>query len=250
MSPIEGIAIIGAGAAAGAINTIVGSGSLVTFPTLVLVGYSPLIANVANTVGLVPGSAAGVVGYRRELVGQRNRVVRFGATALAGGITGAAMLLLLPSASFSRVVPYLILAASLIMALQPQLSALVARHRPDGAESSWALVVLLFLTASYGGYFGAAQSVLYIALLATFVLDDLQRLNALKNVLACTVNGVAALLFISIAHVEWAPAILIAAGSILGSHFGAALGRRLPANVLRVAVVAIGLAVSGRLLLG
>ena len=249
MNPAEAVAIVAAGLAAGAINTIVGSGSLVTFPTLLLFGFSPLVANISNTVGLVPGSASGVVGYRRELVGQKRRALRLGLAALAGGVTGALLLLALPSSTFARVVPILILLASVLMAIQPWLAAFVARHRPNSAEHSRALAGLVFLTAIYGGYFGAAQSVLFIALLATFIPDDLQRLNGMKNVLALIVNAVAALVFLAVAPVDWGAAGLIALGSIAGGQVGAAIGRRMSPLVLRGIVVTVGILVAVRLLL-
>lgn len=250
MTPLEAVAIAAAGVAAGTINTIVGSGSLVTFPTLLLLGYPPLVANVSNTVGLVPGSASGAVGYRRELAGQAPRIRRLGVAALLGGITGAVLLLALPESIFEQVVPFLILLASLLMALQPRLAALVARHRPQGAEHSAGLAVLIYLTAIYGGYFGAAQSVIFIALLAVFVPDNLQNLNGLKNVLALIVNGVAAVIFIAVAPVDWAVVLLLAAGAVVGGQVGASIGRRMSPLVFRTAVVGVGLIVSARLLLG
>ena len=250
MNPLEAVAVVAAGVAAGTINTIVGSGSLVTFPTLLLFGFPPLVANVSNTVGLVPGSASGVVGYRRELAGQGRRALRLGLAALLGGITGALMLLMLPASTFARVVPFLILLASVLMAVQPRLAAFVAHHRPHGAEHSRALAGLVYLTAIYGGYFGAAQSVLFIALLAIFIPDDLQRLNGLKNVLALVVNAVAALVFVAVAPVDWWAAALIAAGSIAGGQIGAAVGRRLSPLALRSVVVTVGVVVALKLLLG
>lgn len=250
MSPLEALAIVAAGLAAGTINTIVGSGSLVTFPTLLLFGFSPLVANVSNTVGLVPGSASGVVGYRRELAGQGRRAVRLGIAALLGGITGAVLLLALPASTFARVVPFLILLASGLMAIQPRVAVLVARHRPQGAERSGALALLIFLTAIYGGYFGAAQSVLFIALLAIFVPDDLQRLNGLKNLLALLVNGVAAVVFVAVAPVDWRVAGLIAAGAIAGGQLGALVARRMSPRLLRAAVVGVGVIVALKLLVG
>lgn len=249
MTPIDAVAIAAAGTAAGAINTIVGSGSLVTFPTLLALGFPPLVANVSNTVGLVPGSASGVVGYRRELAGQGRRIVRLGLAALLGSIVGALLLLALPASLFGRVVPFLILVASVLMALQPRLSSFVARHRPHGAEHSAGLPALVFVTAIYGGYFGAAQSVILFALLAIFVPDELQRLNGLKNVLALIVNSVAALVFAAVAPVDWRVAFLIAAGSIVGGQFGALVGRRMSPLVLRLVVVAVGVLVAAKLLL-
>jgi uncharacterized protein len=250
MTPFEAIAIALAGVAAGTINTIVGSGSLITFPTLLAFGFPPLVANVSNTVGLVPGSASGVVGYRRELVGQRPRILRLGFAALLGSITGALLLHALPATTFARVVPFLILFATHLMAVQPRQAAYVARHRPQGAEHSLGLAVLVFLTAIYGGYFGAAQGVIFIALLAVFVRDDLQRLNGLKNVLALLINGVAALIFIAVAPVDWRVVALLAAGCIVGGQLGALVGRRMSPFVLRWVVVGVGLLVSAKLLLG
>lgn len=249
MNPVEAIAIVAAGIAAGTINTIVGSGSLVTFPTLLFFGFPPLVANVSNTVGLVPGSASGVLGYRRELAGQGRRTLRLGLAALLGGITGALLLLELPASAFAQVVPFLILLASVLMAVQPRLAAFIAHHRPDGAEHSHALGGLVYLTAIYGGYFGAAQSVIFIALLAIFIPDDLQRLNGLKNVLALVVNAVAALVFVAVAPVDWWAAALIAVGSVVGGQVGAAVGRRMSPLALRGLVVLVGVVVALRLLL-
>jgi uncharacterized protein len=250
VTPIHALMIIGAGLAAGAINTIVGSGSLVTFPTLLALGYAPVVANVANTIGLVPGSASGAVAYRRELVGQRSRAIRLGAAAGLGGLTGGILLLTLPPSAFERIVPILILLACILVAIQPRLSrALATRHGAD-LEGSWILPLLVYATAIYGGYFGAAQSVILIAILGVFIPDGLQRLNGLKNVLALVVNGVAAVLFITVARVAWEPAVLIAAGSIMGGQVGALVGRRLSPTLLRGAIIVVGTVVAVRLLVG
>lgn len=250
MTPIEGIAIVAAGLAAGAINTIVGSGSLITFPTLLAFGYPPLVANVSNTVGLVPGSISGVVGYRRELEGQRDRAVRLGSVATLGGLSGALLLLAVPGA-FGRIVPFLILFAVVLVAVQPRLSRFMADRRgTHGPEHPLLLSVGVFLNGVYGGYFGAAQGVILMALLGIFVADDLQRLNALKNFLTVLVNGVAALVFILVAPVDWQVALLLAFGAVAGGQLGAYVGRRLPAPVLRAAIIVIGTIVGVRLLIG
>lgn len=249
MTPVGALAIAAAGLAAGTINTVVGSGSLVTFPTLVALGYPPVVANVSNTVGLVPGSASGAIGYRRELAGQRGRAVRLGIAAALGGLTGALLLLALPASVFGRVVPVLILLACLLVALQPRLTRLLAARRATATGHSWLLAGLVYLTAIYGGYFGAAQSVILIALLAIFVPDDLQRLNGLKNVLTLVVNGVAALLFLVVAPVAWDAALLIAAGAIVGGQVGAVVGRRLSPIALRGLIIVVGVAVAAKLLL-
>ncbi len=250
MSPLEAIAILGAGLAAGTINTVVGSGSLITFPTLLAFGYSPIVANVSNTVGLVPGSLSGAIGYRRELAGQRGRAVRLGIAATAGGLTGGLLLLVLPAAAFERIVPILILGAVVLIAIQPRLSRAMGHRRVEGREHTVPLVVTIFMTGIYGGYFGAGQGVIMVALLATFLPDDLQRLNALKNVLAVLINGVAAVLFIAVAPVAWPPAIILAIGAIAGGQVGAIVGRRLPASLLRILIMAIGTFVGVRLLIG
>jgi uncharacterized membrane protein YfcA len=249
LTAIDVVAILAAGLAAGTINTIVGSGSLITFPTLLALGYPPVIANVSNTVGLVPGSLSGAIGYRRELAGQRTRVIRLGAAAILGGITGSVLLLLLPAEAFGRVVPYLILAACALLALQPRLSWVLARFSREGNQHSTLIVVAVFATAVYGGYFGAAQGVMLIALLAVFLNDDLQRLNALKNVLVMLVNAVAAITFVAIAPVAWEAAALIAVGATIGGQIGAVVGRRFRPDLLRTVVIIVGTLVAARLLI-
>jgi uncharacterized membrane protein YfcA len=250
VTPLEAVAIAGAGVAAGTINTIVGSGSLITFPTLLAFGFPPVVANVSNTLGLVPGGVSGVVGYRRELIGQRARIVRLGLAAVAGGTTGAVLLLALPASTFERVVPFLILLACALVVVQPRLAQALARRRADGVERSAALALFVYGSGIYGGYFGAAQGVILIALLAIFVPDDLQRLNGLKNLLVLFVNGIAAVLFVLLAPVAWEAVVLVAAGSIVGGQIGAAIGRRLPPLVLRGAIVVVGTAVALRMLAG
>jgi uncharacterized membrane protein YfcA len=250
MSLLEAALIVVAGAAAGTVNTVVGSGSLITFPTLLAFGYPALTANVSNTVGLVPGTISGSVGYRRELAGQLPRILALGAPALIGGLCGGILLLVLPPTSFERVVPYLILIACGLVAFQGRLSTWLAGQRRGAAHRPSLLLVLgVFATGLYGGYFGAAQGVILIALLGILLADDLQRLNALKNVLTAGVNGVAALLFIVAGPVAWAPALLLAAGAVIGGQLGALLARRLPADLLRIAIVVVGIVVAVRLLI-
>jgi uncharacterized membrane protein YfcA len=249
MTPLEIGAIFAAGIAAGTINTIVGSGSLITFPTLLAFGFRPLEANVSNTVGLVPGSLSGAFGYRRELVGQRSRAVRLGVASGTGGLTGGLLLLAFPGA-FAQIVPVLIGVALVLVAAGPRLSKALAKHRTTESHRSWPLLVLFYATAVYGGYFGAGMGIIMIALLTIFVPDDVQRLNGLKNVLAALINGVAAILFICIAPVQWSVAMLIATGSIIGGQIGARVGRRLPASALRLTIIAVGLVAEVRLLFG
>jgi uncharacterized membrane protein YfcA len=231
------------------INTVVGSGTLITFPVLLAFGYAPVTANVSNTVGLVPGSVSGALGYRRELAGQGRRALRLGTMSVLGGITGAVLLLVLPASAFKAIVPAFIAAALVLTVLQPQLSRwLLARQIDLEHPRSVFAPIAIYLTGVYGGYFGAAQGILLLAILGVALAQDLQRTNALKNVLAGLVNGVAGLYFIFAAHIEWAPAGIIAATSILGAQIGARYGRRLPPPALRAVIVAVGVFAIVRLL--
>jgi uncharacterized membrane protein YfcA len=240
---LEAVAVTAAGIAAGTINTVVGSGTLITFPVLLAVGYAPVTANVSNTIGLVPGSVSGAIGYRRELAGQRSRMIRLGACSLTGGVAGAIALLGLPDEAFETIVPVFIGIALVLIVLQPRLSAwLATRRRARGATGAG-----VFAAGVYGGYFGAAQGILLLSILGLTLPDDLQRINALKNVLAAIVNGVAGVIFIFAAHVAWPPVALIAAGSALGGQLGAVYGRRLPPRALRALIVVVGAAAIVRL---
>lgn len=255
VDPVSAIIIIAAGMAAGTINAIVGSGSLITFPVLLFLGYSPLVANVTNTVGVVPGSISGSFGYRRELSGQGARAKPLLIAAALGGITGAVLLLVLPASAFARIVPILILMACGLVAIQPRLSVWVLERRArQGNEAHHdggpILILGVYLTGIYGGYFGAAQGVILIAILSILINDNLQRLNGLKNVIASVVNAIAAIIFLVVAPVAIVPAILLAIGSTTGGLLGASVGRRLSPLVLRSAIILVGTVVAVRLLLG
>lgn len=245
----EAIALAVAGCAAGAVNVIVGSGSLLTFPTLVAIGVPPLLANVSNNVGVIPGSLVGTVAYRRELQGQRQRVIRLAPLSLVGGALGAGALLLLPTGVFAKVVPVLVVVATLLMAAQPALSRRLGHGSSERLERWPVLLILVFATGLYGGYFGAAQGVILISLLATLVTDSLQRLNALKNLLALLANLSAAAVFVGFTRIDWAAAGILAAGSLVGGRVGALVGRRLATAILRRVVVAVGLAAATYLFL-
>jgi hypothetical protein len=291
---LQALVIFAVGLAAGTINTVVGSGTLITFPTLLALGYPPVLANVSNNVGLVPGVASGVHGYRAELAGQRRRMIRLGSASVCGGLVGAILLLVLPAGAFKDIVPALIGIALAMIIFQPRLARWMAARQlaraaapagerdPDGGtgglsgtgrtatavgasgtaavlvapvtkESSVqvggpVLWVLVFLTGVYGGYFGAAQGVLLIGLMGVAFTDTMQRINAVKNVLAGLVNGVAALVFIAATHIDWGAAGLIACGAILGGQFGARIGRKLPPWALRVLIICVGVAALVKLL--
>jgi uncharacterized membrane protein YfcA len=228
--------------AAGGINAVVGSGSLITFPTLLAFGVPPITANVSNNVGLVPGGASGAYGYRKELAGQWGRLLRLGTASVVGSAAGAILLLKLPAGTFKVIVPALILIACVLVILQPRLNGWLASRRREGSQHGGAARRAgVCASGVYGGYFGAAQGVLMIGLLGIFLEEPLQRINALKNLLTFVVNGVAAIVFIALAHVNWILAGLIAVGSTIGGLVGARYGRRLPPMALRILVVIIGL---------
>jgi uncharacterized membrane protein YfcA len=250
VTPLEGVAVIAAGMAAGAINAVVGSGSLISFPTLLAVGYSPVTANVSNNIGLVPGSLSGIFGYRRELEGQATRVRKLAVGSIVGSLVGAGLLLSLPASVFDQVVPFFVLGAALLMAVQPRVSRWVSSRRKDDAPDVHLLAVFAtFVAGVYGGYFGAAQGIILLALLGIMVPDDIHRSNAVKNVLAGLVNGVAALYFILFANVAWEAVALVAAGAVVGGALGARYGRRIPPVALRRLVIAVGLIVAAKLFL-
>ena len=241
MTLLEAAAVVLAGLAAGTVNTVVGSGSLITFPTLLAVGLPPVAANVSNTVGLVPGSVTGALGYRAELAGQRTRLLRLGSATVLGALTGAALLLVLPAAVFGAVVPVLVVLACVLVAVQPWLVRRLGDRprRRHGGPVAW---VLVLATGVYGGYFGAAQGIMLIAVLGLTLDEGIQRVNAAKNVLAGLANLAAGLVFLLVAPVDWAAAALVAIGAAAGGVLGARVGRRLPPLVLRVVVVLVGLA--------
>ncbi|MGI9009082.1 MAG: sulfite exporter TauE/SafE family protein [Streptosporangiaceae bacterium] len=245
----EILAIIAAATGAGAINAVVGSGSLITFPTLLAFGFPPVIANVSNNVGLVPGNIAGTLGYRKELAGQRTRLLRLGVASGAGSLAGAIALLALPAGVFEVIVPALIIVACVLVVVQPRLSAWVAGRGGHRSEHGGPVLVAgVFLAGVYGGYFGAAQSVLLIGLLGVLLTETLQRVNAARNVLVTIVNAVAAIVFVLFAHMAWLAVGLIAAGSTAGGLVGARIGRRLPPLALRIIIVIIGVVAAVKLI--
>ncbi|MCT2594838.1 sulfite exporter TauE/SafE family protein [Streptomyces sp. N2-109] len=254
MSIWEALAVCLAGVGAGTINTIVGSGTLLTFPVLLAVGLPPVTANVSNSLGLVPGSISGAIGYRRELRGQRSRVLRLSSVALVGGLSGAVLLVTLPSRAFTLIVPVLIGLALILVIAQPRLARIIRSRRersgdqphPDGGP---VLLSGMAASSAYGGYFGAAQGVIYLALMGLLLPDDLQRINAVKNVLGAIVNGTAAVFFLFVADFDWMAVLLIAVGSTAGGQLGARIGRKLPPTVLRAVIVAVGIVAIVQLLL-
>ncbi|MFC4854661.1 sulfite exporter TauE/SafE family protein [Actinophytocola glycyrrhizae] len=241
MTGFEAAVIVAAGLFAGGINSVVGSGTLITFPVLLALGYPPVVANVSNGIGLVPGSVGGAVGYRRELKGQAGRLVRFGMVTAVGAVCGALLLLVLPPGAFEAVVPALIVVALVLVLLQPLIARRLAERGPDRhPHGGIPLLFGVFGTAVYGGYFGAAQGVILLALMGILVDDSLQRLNGVKNVLAAIANLTSGVVFVFAAEVDWAVVGLLAGGSTIGGLIGARVGRRLRPFWLRAAIVVVG----------
>ena len=247
MSVLEALGILLAGLGAGAINTVVGSGTLITFPTLLFFGFPPVVANVSNTVGLVAGGITGVHGYRHELAGAGQVLKRLAPASFLGGVIGAVLLLVLPPEAFTAIVPVLIGLGLLLVLLGPWLNRRAAERRERGVSGqvAWhgpALVAGVFVGGIYGGYFGAAQGVILRGLMSALTTDPIQRLNGYKNVLATIVNAVAAITFMVVAwdEISWAAAGLIAIGAFVGGWVGGKVGRRLPPVVLRGVILVVG----------
>jgi uncharacterized membrane protein YfcA len=232
-----GVTIAAAGMAAGAINTVVGSGTLITFPTLLAFGVPPVTANVSNSWGVMLGSLSGTWGYRRELAGQGGRVARLAVATVIGSVIGAVLLLALPATAFRAIVPVLIALGVILVISGPWITRRLHTH--DGPNRwLWPAVLAVGI---YCGYFGAAQGVILIAILSIGINDTLQRLNGVKNVLATLGNGVAAVMFMFLAHIDWEVAGLIGAGALVGGQLGATYGRRLSPTLLRAFIATVGI---------
>ena len=257
MTPGQRALVAAAGFVAGVINGVAGGGSLVSFPALLAVGQPALQANVTSTVGIWPGYLGGVLGFRREVADQADRIRSLLPVTLGGAVAGSALLLTTSEAAFEAVTPFLILLASLLFAVQPALGRRVAARAEaadDGegtrpAHGRLAAQAATFLSSIYGAYFGAGLGIVLLAVLGTLLPDRLVRTNGLRGVLSLLINTVAALIFVVRAPVAWGAAGLLAAFSLLGGYAGARFSRRIPAPALRLAVITIGLVAAGRLLI-
>jgi len=272
LEPVQLLLLAAAALLAGAVNAVAGGGSLLSFPALLAVGYPAITANVTNSVALTPGYFGGTLGYRRELAGQRRRIVALGATSAIGAVVGAFLLLVSSAELFERIVPWLIFLACGLLAVQTRLARLVRARRagdgdprpsapepaapadpaaaPGGADRhTGPLFATQFLAAVYGAYFGAGVGIMMLAILGIFLTDSLQRLNALKGLLSFLISLVAAVYFAIYAEVSWVAVAVMAAASLLGGQLGVLLARRLDDQVLRWLVIAFGVAVGVRLLI-
>ena len=242
----------------GIINSIAGGGTLLSFPALVLLGVDPIQANVTNTVALWPGSLGGMIGFRRELQDSRRWALMLVCPSLAGGLVGAVLLLVTPSSTFASIVPYLILFATLLFAAGERIAKRTGKRLHGGPDSDreaigagwWAAAIAFqFGVAVYGGYFGAGIGILMLAALGLLGLTDIHRMNAVKNLLAGSINAIAALYFALEGPVRWRFALIMAAGALVGGYGGAGLARTLGRTLVRRAVVCIGLAMTLYLLI-
>lgn len=231
-----------AGAAAGLINVLVGSGSLFTFPVLLWLGFPPVTANISNTIGLMAGNVSGTIGYRKELRGQGSKLWTLSIVTFGGAIAGALLILKLPSSIFEFIVPYLIGLGCLLVVAQPYVARLQRRRLPSRRGGSAAAHLLISATGVYGGYFGAAQGVLILGVLGVTLQNTLQQNNALKNLLQTVAGLAATIVFALIGPLEWQPILIISVSSVFGGYLGSVLGPRLSPVILRIMVVAVSVA--------
>ena len=247
MELIEVLGLAAAAFAAGAINSVAGGGSLVSFPALIAAGYPSKTANVTNTVALWPGYIGGSVGYRGELNQQRKRIVAFTLPSVLGALLGSAILLATPESAFDAIVPFLILFACGLMAFQDPLGRFAQTHRlasRTGDHVPLTLLLGIVLLAMYGAYFGAGLGIMTLAVLGILLPDDIQHSNALKGFLSVLINLVAVVYFGLFGPVEWLPAFIMAAGALTGGYYGVGIARRLGRRWLRITVIAYGVFVA------
>jgi hypothetical protein len=256
MSFFEAVMLVLVGIVAGTMNSIIGSGGLVTFPALLAFGYSPLVANMTNNMGSLPGALSGAFVMRKEMQTQWARILRLSILTFIGGLGGALLLFMIPAAAFKRIVPVLIALALILIIIQPRLQARAAKRetrvgRKKTAEDRRKQIsgdISIFLTGIYGGYFGAAQGILLMSILGAMFDETIHRLNSVKIMLAVSANVAAAIVFIFHGGVAWKAAAAISVGSLIGGVLGAHIGRRLPTAVYRGFIVVVGLAAIAKVL--
>jgi uncharacterized membrane protein YfcA len=237
--------LAGAGLVAGIVNALAGGGSLISFPALLALGIPSVTATVTNTVALWPGYLGSVLGYRKELTGQRRRAVSLGATSAMGAVLGSLLLLVTPEGVFDSLVPVLVGLASVALLLQPQLKRMAARNADaEGRGSSRLVYPGVFLGGVYGAYFTGGMGVLLLGILGVFVHDHLQRVNAVRSVLSLTISTVAMVAFALFGPVSWNAVAVMAVASLAGGLLGTRVARMLSPAVLRGVIVAFGLTVS------
>lgn len=245
------VLLAGAGFVGGTVNAVAGGGSLISFPALLSAGIPSVAANVTNTVALWPGYLGGAIGYRTQIRALQPLLIRCAAISLVGGVLGAVILLNTPGAAFEAIVPYLVLAGTLLFGIQPAVTKRI-RARSPAAGSAAGSADRLSVGAStgvlaasvYGSYFGAGLGVMLLAVLGFGLEVELQQLNAIKNSLSLMINSVALVAFALFGPVRWDAVLIMAIASLAGGYLGSLAALRLPPTVLRAAVVTLGLVVS------
>ena len=248
VTPVHALLVALGGVGAGIFNGVAGGGSLISFPILLAVGYPALTANITNTVGIWPGYLSTAAGFRSEIGDQRDRLLRLTPVALAGGVAGALLLLTTSPGTFDDVVPWLVLGAAALFAAQPLLRRVLDRGAAHPRPRPVLLVTGVFAASVYGGYFGAAMGVIFLAVLGLALPLSLAHTSGLRAVLSMIVNGIAAMVFLVHGGLAWEAVGLLALGSLVGGFLGARLALTLPAPALRVVVVVIGVGTAVKLL--
>ncbi len=242
MDPLHVAIIVVAGMLAGATNTVVGSGTLITFPILLWLGIPAVQANIANNIGLAPGSVSGAVAYRSELQGSRARLAGLALAAAAGAIVGASLLLILPPGIFVEVAPWLIGFAVLLMIFQDRIARALNFSKPEVMLRLRLalLAITVFLSSIYGSYFGAGQGIILLSAMTILMTEGIQQVNALKNFLQGIDNTTSAILYALLGNVKWWVVLSLAVGAAFGGHLGAYIGKRLSPVIFTIIVVVIG----------
>jgi uncharacterized protein len=236
------VLLVAAGFLAGALNAAAGGGSLISFPALIAVGYPPLTANVTNNIAVAPGYVTGATGYRRELRGQGHRILPLTVASAIGSLVGVGLILISSQSAFESIVPFLVLAACVLLAFQPAITRRLEEHSGDRDRPGSGVLAGQALAAVYGGYFSAALGVVVLAILGLAFDDTLQRLNALKALLQLIIGAVSAVGFALVTPVAWTAVAVVAPASVVGGEVGARLARRVSDRALRVGIVTYGVA--------
>ncbi len=241
LTPVQLVLVFLAAAGAGVLNAVAGGGSFLTFPTLLFVGIPSIRANATNTIALWPGVVAGIGAYLKEVRSQVSRLIPMGIISMLGGGIGAWLLLHIQETTFSHMIPYLMLIATAIFASSGVINGwLRSQNKPALAGSLWAILIFQFLIAIYGGFFGGGIGIMMLALLSVSGFENMNRMNAVKLTLNALINGVAVIMFIAAGAVEWAAAVVMIVGAILGGYGGARLAQRVDQKWVRRFVVGVG----------
>jgi uncharacterized membrane protein YfcA len=245
MTTLQAAFLLATAVLAGALNSVAGGGSFLSFPALIFTGVPPIQANATNSVALWPGSIAGAGAYRKELAGQRSILLLLSGVSLVGGLIGAVLLLHTPKDTFTRLIPFLLLFATLLFAFGRRIAAILRRHRSAGHANPRALSVGVALVqlviATYGGFFGGGIGILMLASLSLTGMENVHEMNAVKTVLTSCINGIAVVTFIVAGAIYWPEALVMIVGAIAGGYGGAAAARKLPPEAVRWFVIAVGL---------